>query len=955
MAPNSDRDRDKRSKRPPPSSAKLPTSRPSPKPHSSSKHQPSSSRYEPQDRRSPADRSTRMDSSRSRTQAAGPAAMGSHKVRPMARPGFGQAGRPVKLETNFFKMSIPRNLKVSQYSIQILRLKRPESDDRRNRRSRAPRTGASASSAKQWIDVSGSEPITFNRAVFDQVCRRYGHEFGCPLAYDGRSIAYAAREVNRRCLGTNYKVLVGREGNAATEDEIRGNNAEEVQVRIEHAKYLKFDDILSDRIGTIASAEFLAALDVVIATTPMGRYVQIGRSFYSPHGAQPLGNRAVVASAWRGFYQSARLSLSGLVVNLDESFSAFWNKGGRPLMDLVFEANERHELRSDDTRRLREVGQRLKSLKVRAIHTKITYKVHGFSNKGADRIFFKSSTDDRQVSISDYFKDTYGINLRHPNWPCVKTNPKRDTYLPMELLIVVENQRLAGSILSQEQTQGIVKIASSKPHVRREAAVKTIQKLNHSADRVCKDFGVGVAPGLIPVQARILPVPSIRYRKGTVLPSDGFWKPSNQQFASPATLWTWAVGNMSHLKDSEVADFARTLARSGRRSGMSISVDSPRIFKVRPDRAEDELRRVARQYEKGSPLCIENYPLQLIVIIKDRQDAKVYNTIKRFGDLEVGVATQVCLQKHCGNQGKKRETYCDNVILKINSKLGGQNSFVGPYAERSSQLRDVPFLERPHIVLGADVTHPMAGGKSPSVAALVGSRDRQGVQYTGAIRNQPGKQEVIVELGSMFKEVYYRWYQNFEGKWHVESIIMFRDGVSDGQFDEVLQVELEALRKACKDISQNFRPAITYIIVTKRHHARFFADRQNSDRSGNILPGTVIDRDITSREFYDFYLNSHAGIQGTNRPSKYTVLIDENNIPVDVLQGYIFRLSHGFVRCNRSVSIVNSVYYAHLLAFRGRAYLGEDISDTASIGSTESQVPRATLLHQYLSKRLFFV
>lgn len=899
-----------------------------------------------------------MDPSRHRTQVAGSSAMGSTKIQPMTRPNFGRAGRHIRLETNFFKMSIPRNLRVNQYSIQILRLKRKDSDEKRRRRSRTAPRGASASAAgsseRNWIDVSALELKTFNRAVFDQVCRRHGHDFGCSLAYDGRSIAYSAREVNRRCLGTNYKVLVGSEGTPPSEDEIRMNNAEEMQVRIEHAKVLKFDDVLSERVGTIASAEYLAALDVVIATTPMGRYVQIGRSFYSPDHSEPLGRQAVTASAWRGFYQSARLSLSGLVVNLDESFTAFWNKGGRPLAELIFEANEKHELRCDNPRRLRDVAQRLKALKVRARHTKLGYRVHGFSNKGADRIFFRSS-DDREVSIADYFKDTYGINLRYPHWPCVKTNLKRDTYLPIEVLIVVENQRIVGT-LSQDQTQGIVKIASSRPHVRRDAAVRTMQRLNHSADPVCRDFGVKVAPGLISVEARVLPAPSIQYKRNKVRPSDGAWKAQREQFMSGGILWTWAVVSMSTLKDHEVKEFARVLARCGRRSGMTISTDQPEVFRCRPDRAADELRRVASAYNEGSRLRIKGYPLQLVVVIKERQEAPVYNAIKRVMDTELGIANQVCLQKHCGPQGRNREMYCDNVILKINAKLGGQNSVVSPYSDDgSSGIGDVPFVDRPHIVLGADVTHPMAGGRSPSVAALVGSRDRQGVQYSGAIRNQPGRQEVIVELGHMFKEVYYRWYENFGKKWHVESIIMFRDGVSDGQFEEVLQVELEALRKACRDISKNFRPSITYIIVTKRHHARFFADKRNSDRSGNILPGTVIDKDITSREFYDFYLNSHAGIQGTSKPSKYTVLIDENKIPVDTLQGYIYRLSHGFVRCNRSVSMVNSAYYAHLLAFRGRAYLGEEMLETASVGSNGSQVPRAPQLHHYLAKRLYFV
>lgn len=112
---------------------------------------------------------------------------------------------------------------------------------------------------------------------------------------------------------------------------------------------------------------------------------------------------------------------------------------------------------------------------------------------------------------------------------------------------------------------------------------------------------------------------------------------------------------------------------------------------------------------------------------------------------------------------------------------------------------------------------------------------------------------------------------------------------------------------------------------------------------------------MVSSHFYDFYLNSHAGIQGTSRPSKYTVLIDENGIPVDALQAYIYRLTHAYARCNRSVSMVNSAYYAHLLAFRGRAYLNDDESDTASSYSSGSSVPKTVDLHDRLGQRLFFV
>ena len=97
-----------------------------------------------------------------------------------------------------------------------------------------------------------------------------------------------------------------------------------------------------------------------------------------------------------------------------------------------------------------------------------------------------------------------------------------------------------------------------------------------------------------------------------------------------------------------------------------------------------------------------------------------------------------------------------------------------------------------------------------------------------------------------------------------------RDGVSEGQFYQVLLYELDAIRKvridyflpsnvlighfitrahkniylqACASLEPNYQPPVTFIVVQKRHHTRLFAnnhrDRNSTDKSGNILPGTM--------------------------------------------------------------------------------------------------------------------
>jgi eukaryotic translation initiation factor 2C len=184
-----------------------------------------------------------------------------------------------------------------------------------------------------------------------------------------------------------------------------------------------------------------------------------------------------------------------------------------------------------------------------------------------------------------------------------------------------------------------------------------------------------------------------------------------------------------------------------------------------------------------------------------------------------------------------------------------------------------------------------------------------------------------------------------------ERIIFYRDGVSEGQFYQVLLYELDAIRKACASLEPNYQPPVTFVVVQKRHHTRLFANNHNDnrsvDRSGNILPGTVVDSKICHPTEFDFYLCSHAGIQGTSRPAHYHVLWDENKFTADELQTLTNNLCYTYARCTRSVSIVPPAYYAHLAAFRARFYMEPDTSDSGSMmtsrgppgGSRSSRVP----------------
>ena len=163
--------------------------------------------------------------------------------------------------------------------------------------------------------------------------------------------------------------------------------------------------------------------------------------------------------------------------------------------------------------------------------------------------------------------------------------------------------------------------------------------------------------------------------------------------------------------------------------------------------------------------------------------------------------------------------------------------------------------------MGADVNHPGAGDKtSPSLVAVVASCNVTATKYAAEVRHQKHREEKIADLQDITVKLLRNYRRCTSGV--PKRIIMYRDGVSESQFTQILSYELIAMRKACTELNANYTPSITFMCVQKRHNTRFFPanPRDASGRSGNVPPGTIVDRIITHPTEADFFLCSHQGI-----------------------------------------------------------------------------------------------
>lgn len=704
--------------------------------------------------------------------------------------------------------------------------------------------------------------------------------------------------------------------------------------------------------GNLADMPYnvLQALDCVVRESLMLRFVPVGRSFFSPEFGK--SNVGVGVEAWKGFYQSLRPTQQGLSLVVDKSCTAFVQ--AMPVPQYVTQMLNRRDLSREltDSER-RTVKKGLIGLRVVVTHRgnmRMKFTVTGISDRPLRQITFPVDRDDggepEMVSIVDYFRNTYGMDLRLLNMPClVKGRGDKPALFPMEVCNIDQGQHYKKKLNNQQVTE-MLRIACTRPDQRKNEILQTVRANNYDQDPYTQEFGMQISPELTQVQARILDPPKLQYRGGgPFIPEAGAWNIRSKQLLETPPVNKWAVINFSRMDLGQVeAYFMNNFFGVCRASGLQFN---PRPFVPfsggNPANPDPVLWGVCKTAAGGQRPPEGVAPLDILFCILPDNNAILYGNIKRLCETEIGVVTQCMLSK---NLLKGSPQYAANVALKVNVKVGGRNTAL--LDALNYRLPLVAQRDSPTIVFGADVTHGATDDTSPSIAAVVANMDWPHMtKFRCVLSAQKSNQEIIENLyvppttrdgkgGGIIKELLTAYY--LATKMQPKRILFFRDGVSEGQFDAVRMYEIAAIKNACFSLSEQYDPPLTFVVVQKRHHTRLFpTEPRQGDRSGNTKPGTVVDTRICHPREFDFYLCSHAGIQGTSRPAHYHVLFDQNGFTSDSLQELTYSMCYTYARCTRSVSIVPPAYYAHLAAFRAKFYMGQDGSDSGSQASAPGQ------------------
>ncbi|KAK7615550.1 ribonuclease H-like domain-containing protein [Phyllosticta paracitricarpa] len=564
--------------------------------------------------------------------------------------------------------------------------------------------------------------------------------------------------------------------------------------------------------------------------------------------------------------------------------------------------------------------------------------INGFGSSLCQETFEK---DGKTITVYDYLvakypkqqpidKQSVSVNLGG------KGKDKRKLWYAPEMLQILPYQPYRAKF-TPDQTTNMINQACKKPFAKvPEILNDGLGSIGMGVSTVYGQSSLRIDPHMLTVPSRQVPEPRLTFidsgsQTTTSDVRQGKWTlPRGAKFFNTTT----GVGGGLHYifvdklrrdisrNEPQPEDIHAEFIKVLRGLGIRFRLPDAATYTAMTNDGSDEIRRGLSEAQK--------HGASLVILLMKNSSTPAYSEFKTVADRGVGMQS-ICLAKYW--KSKNKAGYLTNVGMKVNLKLGNVNTSIGTgFGTAGAKPIDETVM-----ILGADVTHPsaMSSRGTPSIAAVVGSVDGTFGKFLGSMRwQQPDEKsdgsmkqskEIIEDMKSMVSERLFAYYQ-FRKRLPAK-IIYYRDGVSEAQRVEVLNKEVLAIKEAYHQFaaSKNLPTTVpvTAVIVTKRHGTRFFPRAQGKIHRDNIVPGTAVETSVTSPYYFDFFLASHAGIQGTSKPAHYFVVENGLKFNASELQNFTQKICAIYVRAMMTVSYASPAYYADRLCERGRIYLRE--------------------------------
>ncbi|KAM8812110.1 piwi-like protein 3 [Rhynchonycteris naso] len=546
-----------------------------------------------------------------------------------------------------------------------------------------------------------------------------------------------------------------------------------------------------------------------------------------------------------------------------------------------------------------------------------TYRVDAINWKENPKTTFKKS-DGTIISLVDYYKQQYHVQVTDLTQPLLismgKWKKSQQDTSREPILLIPELCYLTGLTDKMRKDYRVMRELALHTRLNPEKRQQELQKFmnavqkNENVQKELQLWDFRFDTKLLSFSGRILK--EVRIFQGDrtydCRPQSAEWARETRsgQLVSVKSLDNWVI---LYTNRNYRATFSLMQSLRAVTPAMGIAMRDAEMLEV-----SNTVQSYVTVLEK---LDLSDIQMVVCVLSDDRKDR--YDAIKKYLCVNCPIPSQ-CVLARTLDKPQMLMTIATSIAQQMNCKMGGALWTV------QTGLQDAMFI-------GIDCFHDIVN-RQKSVAGFVASINEDLTEWFSRSIFQESGQELVSRLRACLQEALKRWYER--NSFLPRSIFVYRDGVGDGQLQTLIDYEIPQIVFSLENIYKSPDFKLTFIVVKKRINTRFFVESQG--RLQNPLPGTIVDVELTRREWYDFFIVSQAVKEGTVTPTHYNVIYDTVHLSPDALQRLTYRLCHMYYNLPAVVRVPAPCYYAHKLAYL--------------VGQSIHQEP-----HHSLSNRLFYL
>ncbi|XP_006904442.1 piwi-like protein 2 isoform X1 [Pteropus alecto] len=658
----------------------------------------------------------------------------------------------------------------------------------------------------------------------------------------------------------------------------RKTDGAEISVKIQLTKILEPCSDLCIPFYNVVFRRVMKLLDMKL----------VGRNFYDPTSAMVLQQHRL--QIWPGYAASIRRTDGGLFLLADVSHKVIRNDSVLDVMHAMYQQNKEN-FQDECTKLL--VGNI-----VITRYNNRTYRIDDVDWNKTPKDSFTMS-DGKEITFLEYYSKNYGITIKEEDQPLLIHRPserqnKQGMLLKGEILLLPELSFMTGipekmkkDFRAMKDLTQQINLSPKQHHNALECLLQRISK-NEAASNELTRWGLCLQKDVHKIEGRVLPMERINLRNTSFITSQELnWIKEVTRDLSILTvpMHFWALFYPKRAMD-QARELVNMLEKIAGPIGMRLS--PPAWVELKDDRIETYVRTIQ------SMLGVEGKIQMVVCIIMGTRD-DLYGAIKKLCCVQAPVPSQVINVRTIGQPTRLRSV-AQKILLQINCKLGGELWGV-----------DIPLKQL--MVIGMDVYHDPSRGMR-SVVGFVASINLTLTKWYSRVVFQMPHQEIVDSLKLCLVGSLKKFYE--VNHCLPEKIVVYRDGVSDGQLKTVANYEIPQLQK-CFEAFENYQPKMVVFVVQKKISTNLYLAA--TEHFVTPSPGTVVDHTITSCEWVDFYLLAHHVRQGCGIPTHYVCVLNTANLSPDHMQRLTFKLCHMYWNWPGTIRVPAPCKYAHKLAF----------------------------------------